>query len=194
MAHENLRIIFIPGNMGGNPTKDRWFPFLKTAFEALGYTVIAKPFPDSVLARESRWVPFIESLGADANTILIAHSSGTLAAMRYAQKHEILGSVLVAAYHTHFWNPIEMLSGYFAKPWDFQAIKKNQKFIIQFASKNDGVIPVRESRQVHEFIGGDYTEFPDRNHFPQKEFPEIVEKVTAAVSALSLEDRGSLQA
>ncbi len=174
---KKMKIIFIPGNGGGNPTKDHWFPYLKEEFENRGIEVISREFPDSYIARQNKWLPFIEALGADENTVLIGHSSGAIAAMRYAEKHKILGSVLVSGYHTHLWNPLEIISGYFWEPWDWETIKKNQKFIIQFNSSDDDFIPIEEAQFVHEKLGSDYTEFSDRSHFFQNTFPEIVEKV-----------------
>ncbi len=89
-----MKAIFIPGNGGGTP-KDNWFPYLKRELEKLGITVIDQNFPDSDLARAKYWLPFIKTLGADENTILVGHSSGATAAMCYAEKNKILGSVLV---------------------------------------------------------------------------------------------------
>ena len=172
-----MKIIFIPGNGRGNPTTDHWFPYLKKEFEKKDFEVIAREFPDSFLARQSKWLPFIKELGVDENTILVGHSSGAIAAMRYAEQSKILGSVLVSGYHSDLGSPMEIASGYFKKPWDWQAIKNNQKFIIQFNSSDDDFIPIEEARLVHEKLDSDYTEFSDRGHFFQKNFPEIVEKV-----------------
>jgi pimeloyl-ACP methyl ester carboxylesterase len=62
----------------------------------------------------------------DSETVLVGHSSGAIAAMRLAETHAILGSVLVGAYHTHLGMGTEKLSGYFDRPWQWDAIKRNQ--------------------------------------------------------------------
>ena len=61
-----IRAIFIPGNGGGTP-RDNWFPYLKTELEKLGFEVVDKDFPDSELAREKYWIPFLHELEADEN-------------------------------------------------------------------------------------------------------------------------------
>ena len=95
-----VRIIFVPGN-GGSTTQDNWFPSVKKDLEKEGFEVVAAEFPDPDLARESYWIPFLtDTLKVDKNTILVGHSSGAIASMRVAEKHQILGSVLVGAYHT----------------------------------------------------------------------------------------------
>ncbi|HEV8051452.1 MAG TPA: alpha/beta fold hydrolase, partial [Parachlamydiaceae bacterium] len=145
-----MKVIFIPGNGGGSP-KDNWFPYLKNELEKLGVNVVASEFPDSYLARESYWVPFLkDNLKADEQTILVGHSSGAIAAMRLAETDRLLGSVLVGAYHTDMGMTTEKQSGYFDRPWDWEAIVNNQQWIIQFASENDPWIPIEEARFVHD--------------------------------------------
>ncbi len=172
----NLKAIFIPGNGGGSP-KDGWFSYLKKELESIGVGVIDEEFPDSDLAPESSWIPFLHKLNADENTILVGYSSGAIAAMRFAEKNKIFGSALVATYHTDLNNPWETKAGYFNRPWDWDAIKKNQKFILQFGSVDDPFVPVEEARFVHEKLGSEYKEFTDHEHFgatrPLLEFPEL---------------------
>jgi predicted alpha/beta hydrolase family esterase len=174
-----IKVILIPGNGGGTP-EDNWFPYLEHELPKLGITVINKQFPDPVLAREEFWIPFIKELGADENTILIGHSSGAIAALRFAEKNKILGTVLVGAYYTDLGDESEKKSGYFNNPWDWKSIKNNQKFIIQFASIDDPFIPVEEPRILHKNLDTEYHEYKDKKHFghglvPKLEFPELIE-------------------
>ncbi len=172
------KAIFIPGNGGGTP-KDNWFPYLKNELENLNVKVIASDFPDNDLARAKYWLPFIKRLGADENTILIGHSSGSVAAMRFAEDNKILGSILVGSYHTDIGDEKEKASGYFDKPWDWDKIKQHQEWIIQFSSTDDPWIPIEEPRFIHEKLKTDYHEFTDKGHFGgdyyKPEFPELLE-------------------
>ncbi len=93
----NEKIIMIHGNGGKDSSQKQWFPFVRDKLRGLGLEVLAEDFPDPVEGKSSIWLPHIEKLGADENTILIGHSTGALAAMRFAETHRILGSVLVAA-------------------------------------------------------------------------------------------------
>jgi len=172
-----MKVIFVPGNGGGGPN-DNWFPWLKRELEVLGIEVVASEFPDNYLARESYWVPFLKNtLKVDEETVLIGHSSGAIAAMRLAETDKLLGTVLVGAYHTDLGISTEKQSGYFDRPWNWEAIKKNQKWIIQFASENDPWIPIEEARFVHQKLDTEYHEFLDQGHFGgdyrKLEFPEL---------------------
>ena len=111
-----IKVIFVPGN-GNSTTADNWFPTVKRDLEKAGLEVITATFPDPLLARKKYWIPFlIDELKTDENTILIGHSSGAVAAMRLAEEHKILGSVLVGACYTHLDIENEKLSGYFDDP------------------------------------------------------------------------------
>lgn len=174
-----MKVIFIPGNGGGGP-RDNWFPYLKEKLEALKIKVIASEFPDNQLARESYWVPFLkDNLKADEQSVLVGHSSGAIAAMRFAETHRILGSVIVAGYHTDLGLSTEKQSGYFDRPWDWESIRRNQRWMIQFASLNDPWIPIAEARFIHQKLNTEYHEFSNQGHFggdyQKLEFPEIFE-------------------
>lgn len=183
MSSKNIKIIFIPGNGGGSIlSPDGWFPYLKLEFEKLGLTVIAKDFPDPELARAQYWLPFLKNeLKADENTILIGHSSGAEAAMRFAQENKILGSILVGACYTDLEIETEKISGYYNHPWDWEKIKDNQSWIVQYASLDDPWIPIAEARYVHEHLDTEYYEYTDQGHFGgdrvKLEFPEIVRNI-----------------
>ncbi len=178
--NKNIKAVFIPGNGGGSP-KDSWFPYLKKELESVGVDVIDENFPDSDLAPESSWIPFLHELKADENTILVGYSSGAIAAMRFAEKNKIYGTALVATYHTDLNNPWEAQAGYFNRPWDWESIKNNQNWILQFGSVDDPFVPVEEARFVHEKLDSEYKEFTDHGHFgatfPMLEFPELASAI-----------------
>ena len=157
-----------------------WMPWVKQELEKAGLIVFAEMFPDSIIAREKYWIPFLkEHLKADKHTILIGHSSGAVAAMRFAEHHQLFGSVLISPSYTDLGIELEKQSGYFDRPWQWDAIKKNQQWIVQFGSTDDPVIPLSEFRHIHTMLNTEYYEFDDRNHFldKQKTFPEVVDVV-----------------
>lgn len=157
-----------------------WMPWVKAELEKLGLDVIGETFPDSIIAREKYWIPFLKDyLGADENTIIIGHSSGADCAMRFAEKYKLLGSVLVSPCYTDLGIELEKQSGYFDRPWQWDIIKKSQEWIVQFGSKDDPSIPLEEFRHINKMLGTEYHEFEDRGHFfeNQDTFPEIVEVI-----------------
>ncbi len=181
-----MKAILIPGNGGGSP-QDNWFPWLEMELPKLGIEAFNTQFPDPELARKEFWLPFIKKLGADQDTILIGHSSGGLAAMRYAETNQILGSILVGVCHTDLGYDSEKQSGYYDEPWNWNMIKKNQKWIIQFASTGDPFIPIKEARFIHENLESDYREYTDQGHFghsdqPKIEFPALIDALKEKIN------------
>jgi hypothetical protein len=58
------------------------------------------------------------------------------------------GIVLVSAYTTDLGDPGEAASGYFNRPWQWQAIQDNAGFIVQFGSTDDPFLPWVEQQEV----------------------------------------------
>lgn len=172
------KAILIPGN-GGGSTHEEWFPYVTAALERRGCAVVSPgTWPDPVLARAEYWLPYLEQLGTDENTILVGFSSGAIAALRHAEKHRILGSVLVAGYHTTLGIREEEISGYFDTAWDWDRIRAHQRWIVQLNSPSDPYIPIEEARFLHRQLQSDYHEIANRGHFyPMTEFPELVAAV-----------------
>jgi uncharacterized protein len=167
------KAIFIHGN-GGSTAGDIWFPWLAAESEALGLEVVRRTFPDNVKARARFWLPFIEELGADEDTILIGHSSGAVAAMRHAETHQLLGSILVSPCFTDLGDSGEAESGYYSRPWDWPAIREHQQWIGVYHSADDPLVPVAEARFIARELRCSYFELEGRGHFiDQRTFPEI---------------------
>ncbi|MCA9371345.1 alpha/beta hydrolase [Candidatus Woesebacteria bacterium] len=172
-----MKAIIIPGN-GNTPISDNWFPYVKRRLLARGLEVIAEDMPDPELARKSYWLPFIEKKLKTEEAILIGHSSGAVAIMRYLEEHKAKLAILVGVCYTDLGLESEKKSGYYDEPWNWEAIKKNAKKICIFASKNDPYISISEPRHIKDQLEAEYHEYNDEGHFGsdvnKTEFPEIV--------------------
>lgn len=177
------RVIFVPGN-GGCTTKQLWFPRVQQELEKRGIEVAAAAFPDPELARARYWLPFLkDELHADKDSVLIGHSSGAIAALRFAEHYPLYGSILVGCYYTHLDMDSEKKSGYFDTPWNWESIRANQQWTAIFASQDDPWIPIAEPRFVHQQLQCEYHEFTNQGHFggdyDKKEFPELITALLA---------------
>lgn len=174
-----MRAMIVPGNQNATLSQE-WYPWVKRELEKLGITTIAKNMPDAELARKQYWLPFIEQqLGGDKKPILIGHSSGAVAALRYLEDHTLEGAALIGACHTDLGDETEKASGYYDDEWQWNKIKQHCAWIVQFASQDDPYISVAEARFIHEQLDSEYHEYTDRGHFwgDIKEFPEIIEAI-----------------
>ena len=168
------KIVIIHGN-GGCTNQLFWIPWFKAELEKNNITVVAPTMPDNIEAKASIWLPYMrDTLRCDENTIVVGHSSGAVAAMRYAEQYKLLGSVLVGACYTDLGYENERLAGYYDAPWRWDTIKNNQQWIVQFASTDDPFIPIKEPQHIRERLATDYYAFTDQGHFTNKTIPGIV--------------------
>lgn len=162
------RVIIVPGN-GCSPVHNaNWYSWMENELIQSGRfsEVLLKDMPDPDNARERVWIPFIrDELKADENTILIGHSSGAVAAMRYLETNKLFGCVLVSACYTDLGIESERISGYYSRPWLWDSIKENSKWITQYHSTDDPFIPRAEADHVAANTGSEYTCFTGRSHF-----------------------------
>jgi uncharacterized protein len=172
-----MKAIIIPGN-GNTDITENWYQDVKDGLQKLGLDVIAENMPDPDLARKEYWLPFIKEKLSTEDAILIGHSSGAIAILKYLEENKCKLAILVGAYYTDLNDESEKKSGYFDEPWNWDKIKNNVEKIVLFASRNDPFIPIAEALFIKDKIDPEYYEYNDEGHFGadmnKTEFPEII--------------------
>lgn len=176
------RVIIIPGNGGSHIETDHWYAWVRDELRSRGYAVVAEDMPDPIDAHMNIWLPHIaEHFHADEQTVIIGHSSGAVATLRYLETHSLAGAVLVGCNHTDLGDEMEKASGYFDTPWQWAQIKSHAGWIAQFASTDDPYINIAEPRFIHEQLNTEYYELTNRGHFMldhnpiNSTFPEVID-------------------
>jgi predicted alpha/beta hydrolase family esterase len=182
-----MKVVILPGNGCTNILQSNWYGWLQKTLLSQGIDCAAKNMPDPHKARRSIWIPFIhDTLKADEETILVGHSSGAQAALRYTETHKVFGVILVAATFTDLGDAGERASGYYPlnneseNLYDFEAMRRNCSNWHQFHSDNDCFIPLGEAQRIRNGLNLDETQFtliPSRNHFFEPPFNEVVDVV-----------------
>jgi len=183
-----MKAVIIPGNGGS------CYPALLTGnfYQALATQltdsglfqggVVASAMPDPNKARREIWIPHVtDTIGVDKDTVVIGHSSGAECGMRLCETTKVRGLVIVAGCHTDLGDGGERAAGWYPPSggdWDWDAIKKNTDWIVQFHSTDDPFIPIAEARHVAKCLEGrvDYVEMEGRSHFFEP-FDECFEKI-----------------
>ncbi|KAF9914627.1 putative hydrolase rbbp9 [Lobosporangium transversale] len=189
------RIILVPGNGNDQVEISMWYPSVINALTAAkhpktGHLLfpggnVLRTFPDPYEAHEEIWIPFMEdTIGINEQDVVIGHSSGAAAIMRYIESRKVKGVVLVSAYHSDLGDPSEREAGYFNRAWNWNSMRANTEWITQFSSPDDHLVPIEEQREVaSKILGIDYIELPERGHFIKNHhFPELVENVIRKMS------------
>ena len=81
----------------------------------------------------------------------------------------------MSACYTDLGDPNEKASGYYSRPWEWEQIKKNCQWIIQFGSTDDPFISMHEQEEVARSLNSEFHQFTDRGHFCDETFPELVQ-------------------
>ncbi|MBN3271737.1 RBBP9 hydrolase, partial [Polyodon spathula] len=178
------KVVIVPGNGAGNVEHCNWYGWVKKQINKIPeMQCLLKNMPDPMTARESIWVPFMEKeLHCDEETVIIGHSSGAAAAMRYAETHKVYGIVLVSAYVSDLEDENERESGYFNRPWQWETIQMNCRQIVQFGSTDDPFLPWSEQQEVADGLGAELHKYTDRGHFQNTHFHELINVVQKIVN------------
>ena len=92
------RVVILPGNGCTPIERCNWYSWLAAELRKDGIDCSCQSMPDPYRASRTRWLPFArEKLGADADAIVVGHSSGAEAAMRLAEETKLAAIVLVSA-------------------------------------------------------------------------------------------------
>jgi uncharacterized protein len=149
MITNKFRLFIVPRWSGR--VDSQWYPWLKRELEALDppnfeqVTILDMPNPD--LPVPEKWIPRIAvEVGTDPEelerTILVAHSIGCQACLRYLAAlppdRRILGLVCVAG----FWSvddPWDTLKPWLDEPMDHQRVKSSTERMITLLSPDDPI-------------------------------------------------------
>ena len=180
MSNKITKVVILPGNGAGNVFRANWYGWLHKKVDRLeGITCRLENMPDPVGAKESVWVPFMkDTLGVDENTVIVGHSSGAVAAVRFAEKYKVGGILLVSGYSSDLGDANERESGYFSRPWCWEETKANSGWICQFGSMDDPFLPWDEQEEMATGLSAKLMKFTDKGHFMSSTCPDILKVLT----------------
>lgn len=193
LAKTTKTIIIAPGNGCSDIRRSNWYGELYDSLTERKIPCVCQDFPDPLHARRDRWVPFIRSMAEKytenaEDVILIGHSSGAQASLRYAELYPVHACVLVSATYTDLGDAHERASGYYPvlsndgqeqNPYDFDKMKTNCNHWHQFHSDNDPFIPLYEAERIRSGLDLSSETFhvlPGRSHFFEFS-PEVLDVV-----------------
>ncbi|MBW7944109.1 serine hydrolase family protein [Patescibacteria group bacterium] len=170
-------------------SKENWFPWLKAELEKNGYQVWVPDLPHPEKPNIDRYNKHIFSLTSgqlDEETILIGHSSGAVAILGLLEALpddvKVEAAYLVGSFKDDLgW---EKLTELFARPFDFEKIKKKSKSFYFIHSDNDPYCPLDHARYLHTQLGGELIVLPGQQHFSIGTAGEVYRKFPYLLSIL----------
>lgn len=181
------RAIIIHG-WGASPT-DHWFPWLAHELEARGFSFTVPPMPDTDHPDMSAWVTAISNTAGtpDAGLILIGHSIGTVAILRYLESlpgnAQIGGALLVAGFLD---NIDPELNSFFRSPFDYPRIMRACPHITAIESDDDPAVPKGSGALLRDRLGARLTTLHGAGHMNASDgFVTFPSALAAALSLIS---------
>lgn len=186
---KKLKAILLPGNGCDDSIDVMWYPYIAEQCRLNGIDCELRLFPDPLFAHESIWKQFaFDELGLDENTILIGHSSGAACSLRLMEERKVFGCLLVAAYDSDLGDETERESGYFDRDFDYEKMRANSRFIVQFHSTSDHLVPVDIARRVAKSLKPtEYIETKSDGHFQRSKYPIFIDALIRNVKKLEVD-------
>ena len=149
----SLKAVIVPGccNEGVDVRGALFYGWLAARLKQhpLFDEVVLENMPDPHLARRSTWIPYmLHTLGVDNRTVLIGHSTGSVASMRLSEKHRTQLVLLLPA--TPIWVGQTKPSAAIIRPWRpwlWDSICRTPAAIAILHSVDDSIVPFDEAQR-----------------------------------------------
>ena len=145
--------MFLIHGWGGSPNND-WMPWAKKALIEKGYEVFVPEMPETEHPKILPWLTKLKEIVGSPrpDDILVGHSIGTLAVLRYLEtlddSQKVATAILIAPWQ--YLTLDESESAEDVKPWvntpiDYKKIKTKANKIIAVFSDDDPWVPYRKN-------------------------------------------------
>lgn len=167
--------------------KDAWYPWFGKEVGKKGLKFVAPELPNIHDPILNEWLNELEKTNPDENTILIGHSRGGVAIMRWLEQlHEdrkIKKVILIAANNPGISekNQNKNTHGFYELgDYNFKKIKSHCDNFVVFHSKEDQWVPFESGAQNAKELNAKFRVFEDKMHFRKnlKDFPELIEEIS----------------
>lgn len=182
-----MRRVYIVHGWGADSNSD-WIPWLKKELQNTSFEVLAPDMPDSENPKIKSWVKKLQDVlsNIDENDILIGHSIGCQAIMRFLEQ---AGKKVSTIIFISPWLTLQNLEDEewpIANPWiempiNFEKVKNSGAKIIAIFSDNDPVVPVENEKMFKDNLNAQTRVYHNKGHFNADggitEIPEILEYI-----------------
>lgn len=145
--------------------EEHWYRKEEKILKDLGYEVFVPEMPGGKWPKKDEWVKIITELEPDEETVLIGHSLGVPAILRYLEvaKKPVGKLFLIAGFAQDLG--MEETRNFVAEPFDWEKIKTNEKEIYVINETNDPWVPIERGKEIAEAMGGEFIEVQGNIHF-----------------------------
>ena len=179
-----MRVILMHGK-DTDPSK-KWYPWFGKEIKNLGRDFLAPILPNSDDPSIDKWLAELERTNPDENTILVAHSRGGVAILKWLERlsinKKVYKVILIATNSgsSEKMNETENNKGFFTKNgYDFEKIKSHCDHFIILHSQDDEWVPFQAGEENAIGLNAKFLKFNNRGHFGKKvaSIPALLQEI-----------------
>ena len=178
-----------------NPSK-KWYPWLKLKVKENNTFFIAPILPNPKDPEIDKWLYELDKTKPDENSILIGHSRGGVAILRWLEKQpknfKVKKIILVATNsgHSEKMNKSENNKGFFTKEgFDFEKIKSHCNDFVVLHSEDDEWVPFSAGEENSKALDSKFLKFNNKGHFgkslPNQAIPELLDEIFPCIETFT---------
>lgn len=168
-------------------SQDVWYPWLAAELSKRGIACYAPDLPHAQAPRINEWLAVIDALGPDEDTILVGHSRGGMAILRWLERanKKVAAVILVAGNSATIQDAAK--GDFYSGPYNFEALRAACGNYIVLHSKDDEWVPYEAALENAAGLHAKLISFDNKGHFGRQPdgslmgtFPELLAEVAAA--------------
>lgn len=167
---------------------EKWYPWFLEQVKELGLDCFAPYLPEADNPKIKDWISKLEELHPDSETILVGHSRGGVAILRWleVQQPELkVKKVILIATNSGFLKENSLKNetnyGFYTDSgYDFSKIKQHCSEFVVLHSKDDKWVPFEAGLENAQGLGAKFLSFEDRGHFGKgvDQIPELIKEIS----------------
>lgn len=168
--------VLILHGWGSNST-EHWFLEEKQRLEKLGLEVLVPDMPNTLLPVPAEWVKVIKEFNPDESSVLIGHSLGGTAVLRYLEgtDRQTALAILIATPIRELGEGFEQINDFLKSDFNWKSIKHHCQKIVVMNQTQDESVPLQHGKDLAEYVAGELVIVEGNNHFDTIDF-SLLEK------------------
>ncbi|XLQ19662.1 MAG: alpha/beta fold hydrolase [Candidatus Moraniibacteriota bacterium] len=183
-----------------NP-QEKWYLWLAEEMNKKGILFVAPVLKNAENPYMDEWLAQLDELKPNKNTVLIGHSRGGVAILRWLEKQpkdfKVKKVILVAANYAKIddKHTKENTHGFYTEDgYDFEKIKQHCDDFVVLHSHDDDWVPFEHGEKNAKGLDAKFLKFDNKGHFGSKlikqELPEVIVEILDFSHSLSLSSVG----
>ena len=179
-----MKIVLMHGK-NTNPDQ-KWYPWFAKEIKELGASFVAPVLPDADDPYINKWIAELDKTNPDQDTILVGHSRGGVAILRWLERlpidRKVQKVILIATNSgdSAKRNNTENNKGFFTEEgYNFEKIKLHCDDFVVFHSRDDQWVPFKAGEENSRGLNAKFLKFNNYGHFGKivDKIPELLNEI-----------------